>query len=436
MAFRQANFVISALAVGFLPFALAMPAAAEPATPVAYPAGASATRYAGPAFDTCTAPAITKIRAWRASPYRAVGIYIGGTNRSCRQPALTASWVNQVSRLRWRLLPIYVGRQAPCAFHPNVVKITPWRATAQGQAEARDAVRRARALGLLPGSALYADIEHYSWTNSACRRAVLRYVSGWTRELHRLGYLSGVYAHLYAAAKHLSDTFTSTAFARPDAIWIARWDNSAGLTGWAGIPNARWSVHQRAKQYRGGHAERHGGVAIRIDSNRLDAPVATVAHAYRVTSRGSLNARSGPSGSYRVVRRYPRGATVRIVCQTTGSTVGSSKVWNRLVDGTYVSDYYVSTPSNTGFSSPLPRCSNPYQVTAAGALYKRGGPGTSYAVVGALPTGSLAWIGCQRAGTRVAISPVWNRLDDGRWVADYYVATPSNTTYSKPIPRC
>jgi uncharacterized protein YraI len=436
MAIRRANSVVAALSVGFLPFALAQPAAAEPATPVAYPPGAAATRYAGPAFDTCTAPALAKISAWRASPYRAVGIYIGGINRSCRQPALTAGWVNRVSRLRWRLLPIYVGRQAPCVFHRNVAKITPSRAAAQGQSEARDAVRRARALGLLAGSAIYADIEHYSWTNSACRRAVLRYISGWTRELHRHGYLAGVYVHLYSGAKHLSDAFTSTAFARPDAIWIARWDNSARLTGWAGIPDARWAVHQRAKQYRGGHAERFGGVAIRIDSNRLDAPVATVAHGYRVTSSGSLNARSGPKGYYPVVRRYPRGAVVRVMCQTRGSTVGSSKVWNRLVDGTYVSDYYVSTPSNTGFSAPLPRCSNPYQVTAAGVLYQRRGPGTSHAVVGALPTGSLAWIVCQRAGTRIGTSRVWNLLANGRWVADYYVATPSNTTHSRPIPRC
>jgi hypothetical protein len=31
---------------------------------------------------------------------------------------------------------------------------------------------------------------------------------------------------------------------------------------------------------------------------------------------------------------------------------------------------------------------------------------------------------------------VWDRLDTGNYVSDYYVATPSKTTYSAPITRC
>ena len=108
----------------------------------------------------------------------------------------------------------------------------------------------------------------------------------------------------------------------------------------------------------------------------------------------------------------------------------------RAVGGTYVTDYYVSTPSNTTYSSPLPRCSYPYQVTAAGGLNKRTGPGTSYPAAGTLPNGGLAWVVCQKAGSTVGTTSVWDKLDDARWVTDYYVATPSKTTYSKPIPRC
>ena len=33
--------------------------------------------------------------AWAGSPYRAIGVYIGGLNRGCSQPNLTASWVSQ-----------------------------------------------------------------------------------------------------------------------------------------------------------------------------------------------------------------------------------------------------------------------------------------------------------------------------------------------------
>jgi hypothetical protein len=31
---------------------------------------------------------------------------------------------------------------------------------------------------------------------------------------------------------------------------------------------------------------------------------------------------------------------------------------------------------------------------------------------------------------------VWDRLQDTYYVSDYYVATPSKTSYSAPIPRC
>jgi uncharacterized protein YraI len=69
-------------------------------------------------------------------------------------------------------------------------------------------------------------------------------------------------------------------------------------------------------------------------------------------------------------------------------------------------------------------------------LNERTGPGTSYPVAGKLPDGSLSWLTCQRAGTTVGSTRIWDKLTDGRWVTDYYVATPSNTTYSKPAPRC
>jgi hypothetical protein len=53
-----------------------------------------------------------------------------------------------------------------------------------------------------------------------------------------------------------------------------------------------------------------------------------------------------------------------------------------------------------------------------------------------LPGGALAWVFCQTAGAKVYTTSVWDRLDDGNYVSDYYVATPSTTTYSRPIPRC
>jgi uncharacterized protein YraI len=412
------------------------PAAAEPATSVLYPTSTSATRLSGYAFDTCSAPPLATMQAWKAaSPYQGVGTYIGGVSRSCAQPNLNAAWVTATSLQGWRIIPIYVGYQAPCTRRPNVMKFTSTTAGILGTADAADAVLQAQALGMLPGSAIYADMEHYPPADAACRTAVLSYVSAWTKELHRLGYLAGMYANLSSGAKHLSEAYVAPAYARPDALWMARWDGSAKLTGWAGIPNALWSNHQRGKQFVGDRDETYGGVKINIDSDRFDAPVATVGYAYQITSAANLNGRSGPKTSTSIVQTYPPGATVTVVCQTTGSKIGTTSVWNKLTDGNYVSDSYVSTPSNTGYSAPLPRCTYPFQVTIP-TLNKRAGPGSSYAISGTLPGGALAWVTCQRSGSRVGTTSVWDRLDDGKYVSDLYLATPRQTTYSPPLPRC
>src|SRR5262249_31713394 len=47
---------------------------------------ATGTLYSGLGFDACSAPSSAQMTAWGASPYRAIGVYIGGTNRGCTQP--------------------------------------------------------------------------------------------------------------------------------------------------------------------------------------------------------------------------------------------------------------------------------------------------------------------------------------------------------------
>jgi uncharacterized protein YraI len=416
---------------------LATQAAAEPETPVIYPSGSTATRTDSSGFDTCAAPSLTALKAWRgASSYRAVNIYFGGNNRGCAQPNLTQAWVRDAAAMGWSLLPTYYGYQPYCMFGSKPNRYTATNATSRGTSDATDAVAKAKALGLLSGSALYADVEHYDRTISSCRTAVLRYVSAWTKTVHAAGYLAGVYVHQDSGLRDLSAAYNSTTYARPDAVWMARWDGVRSLTNWPTATNSQWSVYQRAKQYRGDHNETWGGVTINIDNDVLKAPVASVARTYKVTSATSLNARSGPSTSYSVVRSYAPGASLSVVCQTTGKKVGTTSVWDRLTSGAWVSDYYVSTPSSTGFTSALPRCTYPGQVAVA-SLNARTGPGTSYAITGSpLPRGALAYVMCQKAGTKVGTTSVWNKLIDGRWVSDYYVSNRSNTTWSAPVPRC
>ncbi|MBL0885509.1 glycoside hydrolase domain-containing protein [Myceligenerans indicum] len=416
---------------------LVTPASAEPETPVAYPSGSTATRANRLGFDACTAPSLTALKAWKGtSPYTAVNVYFGGRNRACAQPNLSKSWVRGATKAGWKLLPTYVGYQPYCILGGKHYHFRASNATSRGTSDATDAVARAKALSLRPGSALYADIEHYDRSKSSCRTAVRRYVSAWTKTLHAKGYLAGVYVHQNSGLRDLSDVYNSTKVARPDAVWMARWDGSESLTGWPTAPNWQWSVYQRAKQYRGGHRETWGGVTINIDSDRIKAPVATVTRTYKVTSTVSLNARKGPSTSYPVVRKYAPGASLRVVCQSRGKKIGSTRVWDRLSNGAWVTDRYVSTPSRTGFTRAVPRCTYPGQVTAS-ALNTRTGPGTSYPTTGSpLPRGSLALVICQKKGSNVRTTSVWNKLRDGRWVSDYYVSNRSNTTWSRPVPRC
>lgn len=379
---------------------------ADPNPGPAYPLAAGATHFRGLGFDTCAAPSRRTMAAWRSSPYRAVGIYISGPNRACAQPQLTADWVRDVTEMGWKLLPINMGLQAPCRDNKRKAPMKATQAAAQGTAEAAAAVAAATRLGILPGSPIYADIESYNAKRAKCSRAVAIYLDAWTRELHRSGYLSGLYGNLTSGLADAAERYASTTYARPDAIWSARWDRSPSLRGWANVPDDHWSVWQRVKQYRGDHRETHGGVTLLVDSDSLDAPVATVARSYQVTSAASLNLRRSPSPTAERVGSAEPGTTVSVVCQVTGAQVESTRAWNKLVDGSYVADAYVAG----GARKPLPLCSYPVQVVAAG---------------GTLPLGALAWITCIDASGSSA------RLPDGRFVARADLAR-----FTAALPTC
>ncbi len=429
---RRRSLVISAAVLAVA--VVASPALAEPATTVAYPAWASATLYTGQAFDTCTAPPVTTMQAWLSSPFRAVGIYVGGQNRTCSQPELTSSWVRQVADLGWRLIPIYKGLQAPCGGKPADAKIDPSRAAAEGTQAADDASVQVKALGMFKGGAIWYDMEQYSPGDASCRTAVLTFLSAWTGELHHLGYISGVYENLNLGAGDLAAVYNSSSYARPDALWIARYDLNPALTGWPGISDSLWAAHQRAKQYQADFGATYGGVTLSIDADNVDAPVATTAFSYQATAL--VRARGGPGPSYPLVKVYPDGASVAVVCQAPGTQVGSTTVWDKLNNGSYVADYYISTPSKAGYSPPVTRCLYPYQVVPASGANERSGPGASYPVTGALPGGALAWLFCQKAGSAVGGTKVWDKIGSRHWVSDHWIATPAKPGYSKPAPLC
>ncbi|MBA2560233.1 MAG: DUF1906 domain-containing protein [Propionibacteriales bacterium] len=226
--------------------------------------------YHGPGFDACTAPAQAVMDAWRASSsYRAVGVYIGGVSRGCGQPNLTAAWVSTQAASGWHLIPTYVGRQAPCTGFVNRISYDVATARAQGRAEARDAVARAAALGLVAPSTLYVDMEGYDNTIPACVTAVLTYLSGWTHVLHTNGYSAGVYSSAASGISDLSAQYASSVYQRPDDIWLAWWNSAADVDGGSYVPDTQWAYH-RIHQFAGNVSESHGGYQLTIDRDFLD----------------------------------------------------------------------------------------------------------------------------------------------------------------------
>ena len=179
------------------------PAPPTPAAPRAT-ASVSGSVFTGLGFDTCSAPSSKAMAAWAESPFRGVGIYIGGENSACSQPNLSASWVSAQTTAGWHLIPTYVGLQAPTSSCSSCAKMTTVAAGTQGTAAAEDAVAEATAIGIGAGSPIYFDMESYSPTTSATK-AVLTFLEAWTNKLHELGYQSGVYSSSGSGIADLAD---------------------------------------------------------------------------------------------------------------------------------------------------------------------------------------------------------------------------------------
>jgi hypothetical protein len=224
-------------------------------------------------FDTCTAPSLPTMKAWRAK-YSATAIYIGGQMMACGQANLSASWVQQAEAMGWSLMPTFVGLQAPCDSFSG--KVDAKHAASQGTAAANQAVADANTFGLGSGSPIYYDMEAYDHTNAGCRTAVLTFLDAWTRQLQAQGYVSGVYSSADAAIIDLQSTTTIAGhpLAEPQAIWFALWDNATTLTGAPYMTAAVWPVANRSKQYQGNRVVKVGGISLDIDSDWVAGAVA------------------------------------------------------------------------------------------------------------------------------------------------------------------
>lgn len=229
--------------------------------------------YSGLGFDTCGAPSTGAMSAWLSSPYRSIGIYVGGANRGCPDGNLSASWVSAVTSQGWHLAPLYVGLQAPCVWQGGLATMDPGAAGLQGAQAAIDAANRAGSFGLGGGTPIYLDMEAYNNADVNCSSEVLSFVNFWVAELHNLGYVAGFYSSS-ASGIAVEASAVGTGNQVPDDMWFANWNGTANIYGDPYFADDLWNVHQRLHQYAGGHNESWGGITINIDNDVDDGQLA------------------------------------------------------------------------------------------------------------------------------------------------------------------
>ncbi len=393
-------------------------------------AHAAQTVYTGLGFDACSAPSTSSMSAWAQSPFRAVGVYIGGLNSACAQTNLTPGWVTGEVAAGWHLIPTYVGYQGAGACGGSCATIIPAQATAQGTAAAADAVSRAQALGIPAGNPIYDDMEQYR-QSSASTAAVLAFLAGWTAQLHAAGYQSGVYSSASAAITDLVKQ-QGTGYQEPDDIWIGDWNNSQSTSD-PYVPSGYWASHARLHQYRGAHDDRYGGVTLNIDSDYLDGATAGTSSGSNalppVVPDGTFVQEPGSTDVYRVAGGAP-------LLVTSWSSYGGPQPVTTLspaqfaqlraypADGTFVQ---TTTEMNYRFVGGAPFAVSswsvfggiqPYVVVDAWDIANAGDPQSHVAatpadgtVVEGLPSGSY-WTFCSGERSPVPAQATAVEVDD------------------------
>jgi hypothetical protein len=228
-------------------------------------------------FDTCAAPSAWNMQDWwNNSPFTSVGIYVGGANRGCAQPNLTSEWVSAIIGQGWKLLPIWVGPQAPCTTLGSTTRLNaaPLGALGDGYNEGLAAADRMAALGFGWLAPVYYDLEGYP-RSTACSAAIRSFSDGWVYALNSRGYLAGLYSSLCSGIIDMGDGVPTAKYVL-NAVWIAAWNDTPNVYGFnspgCSLWDLWWSNHQRVHQFKGGHDELWGNALINIDSNAVDGP--------------------------------------------------------------------------------------------------------------------------------------------------------------------
>src|SRR5438270_3983995 len=139
----------------------------------------------GLGFDAASAPSTAQVRAWTASPYRAVNVYFSGSQRfdtTQTQLGNDSTWTATVLSNGWSLIPTVVDLQAPC-YGGKKQKMSPDPAMAASQAQhvAQTAHDDLVKYGLA-GTIAYLDLENFDIPagDTTCEPAVQAFVRAFT----------------------------------------------------------------------------------------------------------------------------------------------------------------------------------------------------------------------------------------------------------------
>ncbi|WP_194895254.1 cell wall-binding repeat-containing protein [Catenulispora pinisilvae] len=243
------------------------------------------TAFSGKGFDTCIAPNSAMMDDWYAhSPYRGVGVYIGGASyhpdQDCASTAnpkpptdggYTKDWVAHQAATGWGMWAIYAGQQGPTL---TAAGADP---TALGTTDAADAVQKATNLGFAPGTTIFVDMEPYH--EDATAKAVVAYLKSFGNALNGTGFKLGLYGTSgNPASGHsaLSDATADPALtAQISAVDISGTTsdqaNFNATTNDPYVPATDWAKHQRVHQYFLDVNRQYGSSpAIQVDEDDVD----------------------------------------------------------------------------------------------------------------------------------------------------------------------
>lgn len=183
---------------------------------------------------------------------------------------------------------------------------------------------------------------------------------GWVRVIHDRGYSTDYY-HLWsnisangtavAQGAYLGYTGTDVTCggsATGRHVHFGLRQNSAYVP-IAGHDLGKWVINSGAAAYQGG--ARHGSTYIGVGGAIYNhGPLGFTQAVVDANGGGTLTRRSGPGTGYGAVGSVGDGATVTISCSGNGTShtgrYGTTALWNRLSDGSWVSDAYLWTGVN------------------------------------------------------------------------------------------